>query len=248
MGYENVLDEVQRNPENAFSQMGFITEVDGSGYAQGGQKSVEITCLDEQNQIYKWRVKNQPGNIYYFPYINGQGTDDSSGDSILGIGHVIVPKGAPDGTIVVSGGMNGCALQVNIFDEGHLIFMHDQNAEAIKSQASVERFIREQNFGGQFQAEDLHDKNKILCRVEPDHYMGRGNLHYTYNVDKAEKPYPEKDSYMAYYPFFVKVQGIWKLYMSLAGSIRDAKGIFKYVKGEGIYLSGIHCVISFEER
>lgn len=246
MSYENVLNEVQRNPENAFSQMGFITEVDMSDYTQGGQRSVEITCLDEQKKIYKWRVKNQPGNIYYFPYINCQVVDNS--DSILGIGHVIVPKGTPDGTIVVSGGMTGCALQVNIFDEGHLIFIHDQNAKAIKNQASVERFIRDQNFGGQFRAEDLHDKNKILCRVEPNHYMGSGTFHYTYNLDKVSKQYPKKGFDMAYYPFFVKVQGIWKLYMSLAGKVGDTKGISGYVKGEGIYLPNIHCVTSFEER
>lgn len=247
MSFENVLKEVQTNPENTFSRMGFITEVEADNYNEGGKRNAEITCLDKKEQIYKWQVKNQEGDIYYFPYKNNRG-NTAAGKCIYGIGHVIIPKGEPDGTIVVTGGLTGCALQVNTFDAGHLIFMHDQNAEAIKSPESVDAFIREQDFAGIFSVRDVTDKNKILCRAEPEHYMGKGDIHYTYCLEKVHKQYPEKSFDMAYFPFFVKVQGIWKLYMSLAGKVGDKKGISGYVKADGVYLPNIHCVTSFEEK
>ncbi len=245
MSFEHVLNEVKWNPENAFAQMGFITEVEQQNYEQGGQRSVEITCVDEKEQIYKWIVKNQPGSIYYFPYITG-GVGIPNNNN--GIGHVIVPKNVPDGTIVITGGMTGCALQVNKFDDNNLIFLHDKNAKAIASPDVREAFIRQLNCGAYFNERDLADPQKIMCRVEPVHYMGRNEIHYEYCLDLAHEKYPGKGFDMAYFPFFIKVQGIWKLYMSLAGKVGDAKGIVGYVKGEGVYMPNIHCVTSFEAK
>lgn len=246
MCYKKVLNEVRLNPESAFAKMGFITNVEKEGYDQGGKRSVEIICRDEREQIYEWSVENKPGDIYYFPYKNRR--LNAQGQNCKGIGHVIVPKGEPDGTIVLSGGMNGCGLQVNKFDAGNLIFMHDQDSEAISDEMSRQYFIDENRFGRYLGADDLIDPPKILCRVKKKHYLGPGDLHLKDNFRRAEEKFPGKDTYLTYYPFFIKVQGIWKLYMSLTGKVCDEKGdIFRYIKGEGVYLPNIYCVTSFEE-
>lgn len=215
MGFAYILDNLRRNLENTFSQMGFITDVEGDNYNCGGQRSVEITCLDPKEQIYKWMVKNRPGDIYYFPYLNGGN----------GIGYVIVPKCVPDGTIVVTGGMNGCALQVNMLDDRNLIFMHDQDAKAIAAPEGREQFISRLNHdnGFDFKEADLTNSWRILCRVEPDHYMGVKSIYYNYQAERVHELHPEKGSYMAYYPFFVKGEGMWRLYMSLVGTVGDKK-------------------------
>lgn len=249
MSFEYIFDNLRRDPENTFAQMGFITEVEKQNYWQGGKRRVEITCVDKKEQIYKWTVKKESGNIYYFPYITG-GVPDIPNNTVEGggIGHVIVSKNVPDGTIVITGGMSGCALQVNKFDDNNLIFLHDQNAKAIAKLEAREAFIRRLDCGEYFNERDLTDPQKIMCRVEPDHYTGKNNMHYNYCLDRAHEKYPGKGFDMAYFPFFIKVQGIWKLYMSLAGKVGDAKGIVGYVKGEGVCMPNIYCVTSFEIR
>lgn len=248
MSYENVLTEMRKNPENAFAQMAFITEVEVENYEEGGRRKMEIERLDKKRQIYQCRITNQAGDIYYFPYKNTRG-NTADGSAIYGIGHVVIPKGAPDGTIVVTGGMNGCALQVDILDAGHLLFMHDQNSDALKDRNSREYFLQEQNLGGTLGEADLINPARVLCRVEAEHYIGPKSLHYDMALRYAEKEYPGASPYMAYFPFFIKMQGKWKLYMSLAGHASDEKGkLCGYLKGEGVYLSGMHCVASFEER
>lgn len=248
MKNESIWKEIRRNPGKAFAEKAFITEIAPEKYKEGGRRKMELACIDEKQQIYQWRVKNEEGEDYYFPYMNTTKIADTE-TYVRSIGHVIVPKNAPDGTIVVTGGMNGCGLQVNIFDDENLIFMHDQDAEAIRNPDSRDWFINGQNLGASFSADDLIKPDRILSRVVPRHYMGPGDIHYRYFFDKIQKQNPEKMLYMAYYAFYIKVQGIWKLYMSLTGSLTDCKdGHIEYVKGDGVYLPNVHCVTSFKIR
>ncbi len=54
--------------------------------------------------------------IYYFPYINGTGFP----------GFCIVPRDVEFGTLVTTGGMNGCKIRVILTDD-YFIFIHDNN-------------------------------------------------------------------------------------------------------------------------
>lgn len=79
------------------------------------------------------------GSDYFYPWVN------------RGVGEVKVLKQAPNGTIVVTGGMNGCSLVVTEYGP-HLIFYHDADSNrlgVLKASEGVEK-----------------------CRVEPRTYMG----------------------------------------------------------------------------
>lgn len=68
-------------------------------------------------------------SCYFYPYINNAIPTN--------LGFCFVPATSPPGTIVLTGGMNGCSLQINkTADERNLIFMHDNNGVAIRDHST----------------------------------------------------------------------------------------------------------------
>lgn len=114
------LQLLRHNPDAAMGKFaffvdtrGFTTTKEGDHYESGGpaiikerQSQNSVTCLTIE----------AGGNDFYFPWVNG------------GVGKVIVPINPQDGTIVATGGMNGCALQVNQ-DDKYYYFYHDADGK-----------------------------------------------------------------------------------------------------------------------
>lgn len=119
---------------------------------------------------------------YYFPWVPRGGG---------GVGECIVPLGCPDGTIVLTGGMNGCAFQVNRTRDG-LRFYHDADSCSLQ-QDTLE--------GDQ------------LCRVGYRDYATPFDLGRAAFLDTA----PPTDGgafHYAYYLVAVKHVGRWGVYAS----------------------------------
>jgi hypothetical protein len=83
---------------------------------------------------------------YFFPYANGMGP----------VGACQVPDGCSDGTLVLTGGMNGCALQVDKH-RGYKMWYHDANGKQLAKRGT---------YG------EAREGNAPLCRVEYDTYAG----------------------------------------------------------------------------
>jgi hypothetical protein len=117
----SVLSDFRANPEKTMEKADFM--VDATGYPvmplplvtncqYGGPCSLKE--VKDSGGVTRLKVGNG-GSDYFFPWVN------------RGVGEVKVSKGVPDGTIVVTGGMNGCSLVVT--DTGtHYVFYHDADS------------------------------------------------------------------------------------------------------------------------
>ena len=187
----DVLDRLRITPETTMSRCLFIVKDEFfSSSFRGG--ACHLKCTKVGDDAYELSTMplgdHGPIHHYYFPY-------RSEGEG--GVGECSVPIGAPNGTIVVTGGMNGCALQVNRGTDNQLHFYHDANGKSLQ---------KRQDVGG-----------TVLCRVPYETYSpddigvksageamqaGRGN------------------SFFVYYLITIKVNGQWNVYAS--GIIQDA--------------------------
>lgn len=122
---DKVLFNFRNDPESYIKEVDFIVEARKSfkntplidkRTEYGGPCT--LTAEDSENKdVFRVHVKNG-GNDYYFPWVN------------RGVGEVKVPKDAPNGTIVTTGGMNGCALVVTEVGN-HFIFYHDADSNSL---------------------------------------------------------------------------------------------------------------------
>lgn len=134
--------------------------------------------LTEQNtaadNVIKLEVSNG-GNDYYFPWVN------------RGVGEVKVPKMASEGTIVTTGGMNGCSLVVTELDN-HYIFYHDADSKYLGKLKPAE--------------------GKEVCRIGPKDYspLDIGN--------KLVLESPKEGLAYLHQIIIIKHGGKWKVFSS----------------------------------
>jgi len=174
------LELLRRNAEETIKENDFF--VDTRGCALAGNNGIvprvqagHSISFAESVQSGVTRLAIKPdGDDYYFPWVN------------RGVGHVTVPLNTPNGTVVVTGGMNGCSLQVNKYN-GQLIFYHDADSCYLGN---------------------LHNpQGEKLCRVEPRLYMLIPRGEQLVNESKG------KYSYL-YQMLCVKNGGRWKIVYS----------------------------------
>lgn len=131
------------------------------------------------------------GTDYYFPWVR------------TGVGTVSVPKGVPDGTIVLTGGLNGCTIVASEFGNNYH-FYHDGDSKYLK---------------------DTDITGNELARVEPKDYdpLGWGQKQFENALQEASEAgiAPKGDVSYAHYVVAVKRQGRFGFYatglMSLNG-------------------------------
>jgi len=119
---------------------------------------------DRYYSVFKLQFTQEAnGTDYYFPYTFG--TDG-------GFGSVAIPYDeVQNGTIAITGGMNGCALEVRADNERRqYVFYHDTNGN---NHNAIERI------GGE-----------LICRIDADAYYGREVID---EADRLHNRYP-------YYP------------------------------------------------
>jgi len=144
------LSDFRKDPESAIDRYDFMvdaregfktTPIPGSSRCEYGGPCA-IREGKTVNGVTRLLVSNA-GDDYFFPWVN------------RGVGEVKVPAGAANGTIITTGGMNGCALVVTK-NGPHFVFYHDADS----------RYL------GQLRA----PVGTPVCTVAPKDYMGPINI------------------------------------------------------------------------
>ena len=174
----SALALLRTDPDAALAKYGFA--VDSSVYTAG---TIGGGCLlhaeSAGGNIFRLTAKQGAGD-YFFPYIN---TTDG------GVGVCVVPKGQADGTIVATGGMNGCSLQVNK-SGNDFYFYHDLNGSSMAGKLTP---------------------GTVVCRVDYKDYVGPLDI-----GSKLVHKYMSKNSKAGYEYYCITVHngGKWKVYVS----------------------------------
>lgn len=171
------LQKLRSSPLEAMQQHGFdVADQAYVGRTTGGPCTLRGSDLG--NGVVRLTVENGVGD-YYFPWIPKGGG---------GVGDCTVPGGAPEGTIVLTGGMNGCAFQVNR-DAGSLHFYHDADSNSLGPVPGTQ-----------------------VCRVGYTDYATR--LELGQKAMLATQPRGGGAFYYAYYLMAIKVGSRWEVYAS----------------------------------
>lgn len=148
----------------------------------GGPCTVSCSKLDEE--VYELNVSAGTGD-FFFPYVFA--TDG-------GVGSCVVPIGQPDGTLALTGSMNGCALQVNRHG-GNFYFYHDTNGQFIAQMA-------------------VPPPGHVMCRVENRSYAGPLNIGERVAVDVNRDVAGQRQAYFQHGIICVRTDGKWRVYVT----------------------------------
>ena len=121
----SALDILRNDPETACKSYSFTVD-GGSMNANPTGGACTVSCEKINDQVYKLVVK-AGGIDFFFPYMNA---------TTGGVGECTVPVGQRDGTLALTGSMNGCALQVNR-NGNSFIFYHDSNGSSLAARGNV---------------------------------------------------------------------------------------------------------------
>ena len=241
MNEDQVIPALRNNPDAFFRNVSIHVEHERSQWAGfGGTREITVSALQaEHNEVFRFSLKPGHMDCYYYPYIQDVPVPGFAG-MVINAGSCLVPTDAPVGTIVLTGGMNGCAMQVNVTnDSRYLIFLHDRNGKALDTEAkrkAVLLYMLNYNVGI-----DLPDDlDQPILRIDESVYMQ--------DYNRIVLP-GEGDVYVAYFPITVKTEDhIWKVYMYplkwkstdptgrriVYDSVRDANGNNLYLEFEFI--------------
>lgn len=109
-----LLVALRNNPANACADNGYICRGAPLGAAVGG--GCTLTC-ETYSTVYKINVV-AGGPDWFIPFAQGQAR------------HCDIPRGQPNGTLVVTFPMNGCALEVHRRTTGNR-FYHDSDGNSM---------------------------------------------------------------------------------------------------------------------
>jgi hypothetical protein len=163
-----------------------------------------IDCQHLSGNVYQLVAKQGFGD-YFYPYVNGN----------PGVGECTVPVGrAANGAMVVTGGMNGCALQVNRVGN-NFVFYHDNNGNSLAQMMPAAQ-------------------GQVACRVTFNDYAG-GNLADNL-VDKLSDQHRGTTPKTRFgYDFFlitVKAGTKWEVYSSAL--LRKGVETTSWWSGDGV--------------
>ncbi len=133
----NVLQRLRTDPTAACDSYGFAVERDVKAFPHyiGGRCKIEISNLNDN--VYQLKAGTGTGD-FFFPYTHIGGY----------AGRCQVPDNQPDGTMVITGGMNGCALQVNQ-ENGYKMFYHDANGVQLSTETLTGNMVCRVGFSSQ---------------------------------------------------------------------------------------------------
>jgi hypothetical protein len=121
------LDLLRADAKSACMQNVYRTGPAGGSFTEkgdlvaGGRCVVSASAAGKQKGFYDLTATTTAGisNDYFFPWLQ------------RGVGWVAVPKAVPDGSIVMTGGVNGCTIIVT--EQGtNYNFYHDGDSSSIK--------------------------------------------------------------------------------------------------------------------
>ena len=194
-------NNIEANADKFLSNYAFVVKCNPNDHVSGVRKrSINITQNDSlDKKTFDIEIAGTGQDAYYFPYLTA------------GVGYTIVPKDVPNGTIVMSDGMTGCALQVNLIGN-QLLFMHDKDSTALRDNYLNCRT----NLANSLHINEKDLVNNHLLRVERRDYRGKNDYTYNSKFMLAENSHG-REIILFHTPFFVKTDNKWELYMSLFG-------------------------------
>jgi len=133
---DTLLKLMRSAPEVVLSRKGFVCRGNAlKGFIGGGCR---LSC-EALEGAYQLNVDPSGAGDYFFPFLQDRAS------------YCDVPKNAPDGTLVVTYGMNGCALEVHDAGKANR-FLHDSDGRAL----------------------DSPGRRQAKCRITADMYEGPG--------------------------------------------------------------------------
>lgn len=171
----------------------------GQGHiVEGGPCTIEAVEVEPWLYELKAIETKYRGSDYFFPWMR------------TGIGWVQVPKSAPDGTIVMTGGVNGCTIVVTEFQSSYF-FYHDGDSKYLYPGLMTGREV---------------------ARVEPKHYdpLGWGQKKFMNALQSAAQSNVKVSGDVSYGHFVVAVKsnGRFGLY---ATGLMSVNGLTKLPVG-----------------
>lgn len=185
----NIVNQLRQDPDTTVANYDLYFDFRGvaNTIVKAAKHEEGTTCtftsgLPNKVNVATIAVKNG-GSDYYFPWVP------------RGVGAVTVPVGAPDGTIVATGQLNGCTFEA-IQAGSNIVFYHDGDSKFLRK--DVQPVAGTQ-----------------LCVVAPNNYMP-GNLgallmSITQKHADAAKDVSKTRAF-CYQLFAVKHAGVWKVY------------------------------------
>ncbi|HEY1028015.1 MAG TPA: hypothetical protein VGE28_10380 [Pseudomonas sp.] len=134
MNEKTALSLLRADPGNACHILGFLVVPDTQLATHGGP--CNITARQVDDNVFELVATHGNGRDFFFPY------------RPQGVGQCMVPGNCPTGTIVLTGGMNGCSLQVERQANGSYVFQHDANGKYLQPQATTRCRIDYQDYAG----------------------------------------------------------------------------------------------------
>ncbi|MGE4480752.1 hypothetical protein [Acidocella sp.] len=175
-----VVELLRVNPQSTMERYRFVVEPEVYTIGKTGGPCT-VTCTQLNDNIYRLGVTATSGGDWYYPYI-------TFGDSV---GICDVPVGQPDGTIVLTGGMNGCSTVVTRRENNMFRFHHDKNSCSI----------------AKLPAESM--KGDIVCRIGFADYAGEPTGAYQLQLT-TQLSHPRKFvTLYEHYIIAVKHEGKW---------------------------------------
>lgn len=172
------IERIRNNPDGFCQTTAVQTGPAGGQFAgvqDGGR--CEITSRDVNNRLVALEATANRGTDYFFPWLQRSFT------------RVRVPKPVSDGTIVMTGGLNGCTLVVSE-DDGAFHFYHDGDS----------KYLKQGDISG-----------NVVARIGPNDYDPNDELYTVFsgiNASYAKAGLsPEGAFDYGLYVFFVRVNG-----------------------------------------
>jgi hypothetical protein len=165
------------DPDSAFAENDFV--VDSTVYTGGTiGGSCRILCNEIGSKIFRLNAEAGHGD-WFFPYV---WTTEG------GVGTCEIPAGQPDGTIVATGAMNGCTLQVNRSHDD-LFFYHDTNSVSMSGKLAP---------------------GDVVALVEPAQYAGVEDMGYSLARDHSRGS-STSGAIFEHHMVTVRAGGLWKI-------------------------------------
>ncbi len=101
------------------------------------RKPLEFSITDNSGVCELRHGYSNANKMYFFPYFSGTTPPE----------FCIVPVACDFGTLVSTGGMNGCTLHIYRTNE-HYIFIHDNNHQSVDSDNFAKRLTEDYKLGG----------------------------------------------------------------------------------------------------
>ena len=182
------------DPDSAFAENDFVVDSKVyTGDSSGG--SCRILCNEIGSKVF--RLTADPGQgDWFFPYV---WTTEG------GVGTCEVPAGQADGTIIATGAMNGCSLQVNRSHDD-LFFYHDTTSVSMSGKLAP---------------------GEVVALVEPAQYAGTDDLGAALSAEYSRR-HSTSAAMFEHHLVTIRAGGVWKVYCSSVLRIQSSDNSVRY--------------------